>query len=458
MYMLYLKKFLLFFVLMLLLNIAGFADDAVIDTGTDSTMVVSNNDSLSAVAGSLADNPIDKSIIYNDAGEQIYPMSVERKDKLIAYSFFNNLWRFIGFIISIGVLLLILFTGLSAKLRDWSQKIKIKFFSVWVFLILFIIVEYIISFPFNLYRSFLVEGEYGFLNMTFLEWFKEDMMSLLILMIVGIIPAWFFYWLVNRVKKWWLWFAVGAIPFAIFFIVIGPIIISPLFNKYEPLKDKHLETTILNLASKAGIEGSDVFQVDASKQSSKINAYVTGLFGTKRIVLYDTMIDNFTEDEIKFVMGHEMGHYVKHHIWIGLFISIIFIAIALWITDKTLPAIIKRYKHKFKFDRLGDVASLPLVLIYLSIISFLFNPVINGWGRYIEHTCDIYGMDITGVSGESAATAFDKLSVFNLSDPEPHPFIEFWFYDHPALNKRMDFVRNYHSVVSKTPQEYDIAT
>jgi Zn-dependent protease with chaperone function len=216
-----------------------------------------------------------------------------------------------------------------------------------------------------------------------------------------------------------------------------------MFNVFEPLKDKHLEGEILALASKAGIEGSDVFQVDGSKQSSKINAYVTGLFGTKRIVLYDTMIDNFETDEIKFVMGHEMGHYVMNHIWWGLSIVVLFIAFAFWLVDKTIRPAIDRFKDRFGFDRLGDIASLPLVMVFISVISFFFNPITNGASRYWEHQADIYGMEITDVSGESAAIAFDKLSVFNLSDPDPHPIIEFWFYDHPTLKKRMEFVRGY---------------
>jgi len=373
----------------------------------------------------------------------LYPLSTERRAKLISYSRFKNIWRFVEFFVSIGVLSLLLFTGFSAKMRNWANVARRRFFIVCLFLALVIAADYILSFPFHVYRSFVVESNYGFLNQTFMQWWGEDLLSILISIIIGIIPMWFFYWLVGRFKKWWLWFSIGAIPFAVFFIVIAPVVISPLFNKFEPLKDKQLETEILTLASKAGIEGSDVFQVNASKQSSKINAYVTGLFGTKRIVLYDTMIDNFEYEEIKFVMGHEMGHYVMHHIWWGLLVAILFIVFTLWLTSKTIHPVINRFRAQFKFDRLSDIASLPLVMIYLTIITFVFQPVTNGASRIMERQADKYGMDISGVPGESAAIAFDKLSVFNLSDPDPHWLIEFWFYDHPALKKRMVFVRGY---------------
>ncbi len=406
----------------------------------DSTGMAAETDETTDSAELLAS----KAIIRDDKGEVIYPMSPERQEKQIAYSRFNNIWRFISFFISLGVLLIFLFTGLSAKLRDWTSGIKSKFLAIWAFMILFIIVDFIFEFPFSLYRDFLVEKEFGFMNQTFWGWFGDGMKSLAISMVLGIIPMFFFYRLVERTKKWWLWFSLGAVPFVVLMIVIAPVVISPMFNKFGPMQDKQLESQILAEAQKAGIEGSKVFEVDASKQSSKLNAYVTGLFGTKRIVLYDTMIKDFTPSEIKFVMGHEMGHYVMHHIWWGLLITLLFIAAALWLTNLTIHRVIHRYRKKFKFDKLSDPASLPLVLIFIMVISFVFDPVTNGYSRHIEHEADIYGMNISGVSGNVAATAFDKLGVFNLSDPDPHPFIEFWFYDHPALKKRMDFVRNYH--------------
>jgi len=406
-------------------EVTGVSDTVQAPAGDDTSFVVETSDSAATAAG------------YE------YPMSPQRKAKLISYSRFVNIWRFVEFFLTLGILALILFTGFSAKLRDWAGAARKKFFIVWLFAVLLLIVDYLLNFPFHFYRSFMVENQYGFLNQSFVEWLGEDLLGLGISLVIVIIPVWFLYWAINKLKLWWLWIAVGAIPFMVFFIVIAPVVFSPLFNKFEPLKDKQLEAEILQLAAKAGIEGSDVFQVDASKQSSKINAYVTGLFGTKRIVLYDTMIDNFETDEIKFAMGHEMGHYVMNHIWKGLALAVVFIAFALWLAGKTLQPVINRFQNRFKFNHLGDIASLPLIMIFLTVLSFLFNPVFNSYSRYMERQSDKYGMDISEVSGEAAAVAFDKLSVFNLSDPDPNPVIEFWFYSHPALNKRINFVRNY---------------
>ncbi len=375
--------------------------------------------------------------------ESVYPLSPERKAKLISYSRFKNIWTFADFLIGIVLFSLILFTGLSAKLRTFAQKAHYKFFVWWLYFVFFIIVSYIISFPFDFYREYFVELDYGFMNQSFGEWFLDGLKALALTALLGIIPIWLLYFILERSKKWWLWFSLGSIPLLILLVVIAPVFIAPMFNKFTPLENKELETKILTLASKAGIEGSDVFQVDGSRQSSKVNAYVTGLFNTKRIVLYDTIIKNFDDDEIMFVMGHEMGHYVMHHVWQGLALAVIVILLSLWFTNKMIHGFINRFQAKLGFSQLSDIASLPLVLLFIGVISFFSQPISNSFSRYIEHRADVYGMDITEVSGESAAIAFDKLSAFNLSDPEPHPIIEFWFYDHPSLAKRMQFVRQY---------------
>ena len=372
-----------------------------------------------------------------------YPMSPERYERLVSYSKFVNVWRFVEFFISLAVLAVILFTGLSARFRDWTSRIRTGFFALWVYLALFLAADYLLSLPFSIYRNFMVEDSYGFMNQTFGQWWGEDLLGLLIAAILLIVPFWFLYWLLNRLKHWWLWFSIGAIPFAVLMMVIVPVVVSPLFNDFGPMKDKQLEAEILTLANQAGIEGADVFEVNASKQSTKINAYVTGLMGTKRIVLYDTLIKSFTRQEIKFVMAHEMGHYLMNHIWWGLGIAILYIMVALWLAGRLLPVTISRLKDSLRFERLGDYASLPLVAAYLSIFSFVFQPITNFTSRTMEWQSDEYAMRMSGVDGETAATAFDKLSVLNLSDPDPSALVEFWFYSHPSLKKRMEFARTW---------------
>ena len=398
-------------------------DTASQNPATDTTLNTTTTDTTSQTAG--------------------YQISPERRQEINAYSRVVNIWRFADFFISIAILLIILVTGLSAKMRTWAQVARKKFFVVWLYIAMLAVAWYILNFPFNLYRGFIVESQFGFMNQTFVQWLGDDLLNLAILIVIGIIPAWFFYWMVNRFKRWWLVFSIGAIPFMIFMIVIAPVVISPMFNKYEPLKDQQLKTELLQLADKAGIQGSHIYEVNGSKQSDKVNAYVTGLFGSKRIVLYDTLIKNFTPAEIKFVMAHEMGHYVMHHVWWGLLVAIVFLTFSLWLMNLTIRPTIRRFKRIFRFDHLGDIASLPLVLAFVTVISFVFQPVTNAASRAMERAADRYGLRMSGVSAQTAVNAFRKLASYNLSDPNPSPIIEFWFYTHPSLDQRIKSAERY---------------
>jgi len=307
---------------------------------------------------------------------------------------------------------------------------------------------YLINLPVDYYRNFLIEHEYGFSNQTGSEWFIESLKSLGLETIFGIIIISIMYWLINKTKKWWLYFALGAIPFLVFLMVIYPVVISPMFNEFKPLQDKTLESEMTALAEKAGIHDPDIYEVDGSKQSNKLNAYFVGMFGSKRIVLYDTIIKNFSIDELKFVMGHEIGHYLKNHIWYGLFSAVIMLFVICWLINRLLHKIIQKYRNKFGFERLGDIASLPLIMLFISVFGFITQPVTNGMSRIMEYQSDRFGMELSGVTDEVALTAFDKLSVYNLSDPDPSDIIEFWFYDHPAPVKRMANVKEIYKEIN----------
>lgn len=412
-----------------------------------SSVAFAQQDSLETIDTTTA-TTVDSALAQNDStivinGKQVYPLTPEREAQLIDYSKFKDVWRFISFFISLGIFAIFLFTGLSAKIRNWAMVAKKKYLVVLLYVAIFLGIYYLIDLPFNIYRGYIIESNFGFMNQSFLDWWSEGLLSLGISILVGSIPAYFVYMVIEKYKRWWLWFALGAIPFMVVILIVWPIFISPLFNDFVSLEDQQLKSELLTLAEQAGIEGSDVYQVNASKQSTKINAYVTGLFGSKRIVLYDTMIDSFTKDEIRFVMGHEMGHYVMNHMWIGLGVAVLMIAFLLWLANLFIHKIIRKFADRFKFNRLADIASLPLLMAVISVLSFITDPITNGLSRYHEHESDIFGMDVARIDGETAARSFDKIAALNLSDPDPSPFMEFWFHDHPALKKRMAFVRSY---------------
>src|SRR6185369_8058823 len=200
--------------------------------------------------------------------------------------------------------------------------------------------------------------------------------------------------------------------------LVAPVWIAPLFNKFEPMHDKALETRILALADRAGIEDSRVFEVNKSVDTKTLNAYVAGLWQTKRIVLWDTIIARMDDRELLFVVGHEMGHYVLGHVWQMVALSSLLILVLLYGAYKTMGAILARWSHRFGFSDLADVASLPLLLLVANLFSLAITPVPLAFIRHIEHEADRFGLEITQTN-HSAGTAFLKLQEEALGNPWP---------------------------------------
>jgi Zn-dependent protease with chaperone function len=375
-----------------------------------------------------------------------YPMTSQRRELLLSYSKFKNIWRFASFGIDVLILLIIVYTGLSGRLQKWAAAVsRRKVLRYFFYVLLLLIVLHVIHLPADYYREFVVEHDYGFSNQTFSEWAVDGLKGLAVVVVIAFIGVGILYWLINRFRRWWLYATLVAIPLMVLLIVVFPVVVSPMFNKFEPLKDQNLAREMTALASKAGIEDPDIFEVNASRQSKKLNAYFTGMFGTRRIVLYDNIIRALSVEELKFVMAHEIGHYKMRHIWKGLIIAIIFVMAGTYLMSRLLPGVIVRNSRRFGFSRLGDVASLPLIMLFVVVFTFITQPIPNAVSRYFEYDADEYGFELSGVTLEDAARTYDKLSVYNLSDPNPPAIIEFWFYDHPALSKRVENIKKLHS-------------
>ncbi len=397
------------------------AGDSTIVTNTDSNNIAQST-----------------GIVESHAGTFQFPLTPERQEQRNSYAHFVNIWRFVSFGIEVIILSLILFTGFSARIRSWIYGITTKRILRYViYLFLFTIVLFIVKLPFSYYRGFVIEHQYGFTNQHFGGWFSDRLLSYAVEYVIMLIVIMILYTLLEKTKRWWLYLAGAALPFMIFIMIAYPTVIDPLFNKFIPVPDGQLRTAMTELADKAGIHNPDIYRVNTSKRSNRVNAYFVGVFGTKRIVLYDNMIDNFTLDEMRFVVGHEMGHYVKNHIWYGIFGFVSIVLAGAFMADKTMPGFIRKFKKRLGFEKPSDIASYPLLLLFIAVFSFFAQPVWNAVSRQMEYSCDRYGMELSGVDAAVAQSAFEKLSAFNLSDPNPSPIIEFWFYDHPSLNKRI---------------------
>ena len=356
-----------------------------------------------------------------------------------------------------GILLpaLLLFTGLSWRIWRLAQRVgRNWFFTIAVYFLILWSLVYLIDWPLNYYESYVRPHDYGLSNQTFAKWLSDSFKILLLGLAAGCLFLWIPYLLLNKnPRRWWLYTSLLAVPFFFLVMLIAPIWIAPLFNDFGPLKDKALEAKILALANRAGIEGSRVYEVNMKVDTNAVNAYVSGFLGTKRIVLWDTLLDKLNEREILFVMGHEMGHYVLHHVVQGVLFACLLILVTLWAVQRASSSLIRRYHARWGFDRLADVASLPLIILLVNLFSLAVVPVGLAFSRHIEHEADRFGLEITE-DNYAAAMSFVTLQEENLGVPRPGFLYYIWRCSHPPLGERIDFCNAYRPWEKGEPLKY----
>ena len=359
--------------------------------------------------------------------------------EMIRHSRLLDILYFAGTFYSFAVLLIVLKTPISVRLRDAAARIgKWPFLISMVYFALLSVVTTVFEFPLSYYAGFMVPHQFDLTDQTFASWMGDFAKEFAVDVLIGAFLAALTLLAIRRVRRWWLALWIGSIPLIILGVVITPLIIDPLFNKFEPLKDVQLRNDLLAEASRAGIEGSRVYQVDKSKQTKEMNAYVTGLGVSKRIVLWDTLLQKMDHDEIMATMAHEMGHYVLHHIWKGIAFSIVVTFFGFFIAQIEY----ERGLVFWGFTDRADPAALPWLLLIAAVLGFLLSPVTNGFSRHVEHEADKFGLELTHLN-EAMASAFVKFAEDSKRDPNPPRFIEWWRYSHPAAQRRIDFALSY---------------
>lgn len=367
----------------------------------------------------------------------------------------NALW-IVGQIVGLGVPALLLFSGFSARMRDAARRVGRKwYFVIVVYYTLYALIDHLLTLPLAFYASYLRPHAYGLSNQTLQKWATDSALGLLIAILFGALFLWIPYLLLRRSpRRWWIHTGALVAPFLFFVMLVQPVFIAPLFNDFGPMKDKELEARILALAERAGIEGGRVFEVEKSVDTKTVNAYVTGFLGTKRIVLWDTLLEKLDDDEVLFVMGHEMGHYVLGHVVrMVLLISALAFA-ALFVIHRVSGSLIARHRERFGFDNLADIASLPLLVLLVNAMTLAVTPAILAYSRHNEHESDRFGLEITR-DNHAAATAFVKLQVENLANPRPGWLFKFWRGSHPPIGERVDFMNAYRPWETGEPMRYD---
>lgn len=344
----------------------------------------------------------------------------------------------------IGVPLLILATGLSARIRSLAAgRGRPWLVTIGLYAVGFLAVRFLFDLPLRYYSGFLRLHEYGLSVQTFGRWLGDSLKGLAVEMVAAVLFLGVPYLIIARSpRRWWLYVGLLVLPFAAFSALIAPVVVDPLFNDFGLMKDKALEAKIDALAHRAGIDGGKIFEVDKSRDTTAVNAYVTGLLGTKRIVLWDTLLAKLDEPEVLVVMGHEMGHYVLNHVAMGLTLASVGTIFALYLIHRASAWVLRRFGSRLGFDQLSDVASLPLLLLLGELTMLGGAPVTNAISRQMEHEADRFALEITQTN-RSAAMGFAKLQVDNLAIPYPGPLYVFWRSTHPPIGERIEFCNTY---------------
>ncbi|MBA2459199.1 MAG: M48 family metallopeptidase [Gemmatimonadales bacterium] len=339
----------------------------------------------------------------------------------------------------------VLWTGFSARLRSFAARVgRSRWFpTVALHGALYVVLVSVAYLPFAWYAGFARQHEFGLSNQSAGRWLGDWGTGVLVGAAGAALVLWVPYLLLRwSPRRWWLWTGLATVPLAALALLVTPLWIAPLFDRFEPMRDQVLEARILALAARAGIGAGRVYQVNKSEDTRLMNAYVTGVGATKRIVLWDTLIARLTPEQIEFVMAHEMGHFVLRHTLALILGAALLATLSLYAVHRLAGGLIARYRARFGFDRLDDVASLPLLLLVAGIVSFAVTPAALAFSRRQEREADRFGLELTR-NNRAAAETFVRLQQENLGVPRPGLLFTLWRGSHPSLAERVEFANRY---------------
>lgn len=389
----------------------------------------------------------------------------EKKEEVTAYTLPPSLYQkarhlaqisfwgqIVLFLYSIVVLLAILKWRLAAKYRAWAEGASAnRFLQAAIFSPLIVLTIAILGSPGDIGQHW-ISRKFGLSIQGWRSWSWDWTKSQIIAVIIGTIVIWILFAVIRKSRRrWWFWFWVASLPLIVLGVFIQPLVIDPLFHKFAPLaeKDPALTASLEQMVQRAGenIPPQRMFWMGASEKSTTLNAYVTGIGTSKRIVVWDTTISKMGTPQIVFVTGHETGHYVLYHIPKLLALNAAIFLALFYLGYLSIGWALARWGANWEIRGVGDWAALPALLLLLTIFSFAADPLTNAISRHYEHQADQYGLEVThGLtpdSGEVAAQAFQILGEVDLADPAPNPVDVFLFYSHPPIPERVRYSLTY---------------
>lgn len=346
--------------------------------------------------------------------------------------------KIISIILNLTFLLILVFTSLAQILEKFIYTYTSNDYIAFILFLLAIgLFGSLFSLPLDFYSSFVIEHKYKLSNQKFSDWIIEKIKSTVVSSIIFYPIAIVFYYLLKNYENWWLILALVVFFFSILLARIAPTLIFPIFYKFTPLENENLKNKLVELCKKFNINFEGIYSFNLSKTTKKANAGFTGIFKSKRIILSDTLIENFTDDEILTVFAHELGHYQKKHITKNILIGLLTTLITFYFVNHFYNL----FLVKMNFNSPYQISALPLLFLILSLFSFLLMPINNSISRKFEYEADEFAVKSTG-DKLSFISSLEKLGKINLADKNPHPIIEFLFYSHPSIKKRIERIQS----------------
>lgn len=386
------------------------------------------------------------------AASKTYTLPPDKLAKAIAYAAARNRLHFIAVAYGIAILIACLMLRVTPLFRDWAERAsRRRIAQAYLVAALLTIVVDGLSLPVSTYGHHL-SLEYEQSVQRWGSWLWDWTKGELIGILFGGFALWVLYGVLRRSpRRWWFYGWLVAIPIVLLLQFIAPVLIEPLFFRFEPLQAKQpaLVADIQQVVARGGlaIPPNRMYLMDASAKLNSLNAYVAGIGASKRVVVWDTTIQKMTTPQILFVFGHEMGHYVLGHMWLLIASTCVTLLLFLFLGFHAMRRALARWGGRWRIRGMDDWASLPVLLLAVTICGFLAEPLENAYSRMLEHHADIYGLEVIhGLvpnSSEAAADAFQILGEVSLDDPNPSPFIRFWLYDHPPVADRVRFAAEY---------------
>jgi len=389
-----------------------------------------------------ADTSLPADLVGTEADPRTF-LSGEEMLLVEEYSKIRNMMYFLSLPFDWVLYFLLILLGGARAIQAWSEKVtRYSWLQGGIYVFWLTLFVTLASFPLS-YIRYSLSKSYNITVQPFAGWMRDQLVGFweglfLMWLVVAVL-----YYLIRRFEKRW-WVAAWAlfIPFVFFLMYIQPVVIDPLYNDFTELQDKELEEKILGLAAESDIAADRVYEVNMSEKTNSINAYVTGVGGNSRIVLWDTLLTRLKEEEILFIMAHEMGHFVMNHVVVGITGYIVFSFIAFYLVHWCAGSVIRKWGEALKIKRLGQLASLPLLLLLLSLVLFLASPITNAVSRHQEHTADVYAIQLTG-DAAPAIGAFQEITRSSLSEVHPPALVKFLRYTHPPMVDRIAYLEKY---------------